>query len=38
MGSDPSLASPDKGRDLVMMAAQGLVQELDAFSRESIPG
>jgi creatinine amidohydrolase len=38
MGSDPSLATPDKGRALVMMAAQSLVQELDAFSRESIPG
>ncbi|WP_223416097.1 MULTISPECIES: creatininase family protein [unclassified Pseudomonas] len=38
MGSDPSLATPDKGRALVMLAAQSLVQELDAFSRESIPG
>lgn len=38
MGSDPSLATPDKGRALVMLAAQSLVKELDAFSRESIPG
>jgi creatinine amidohydrolase/Fe(II)-dependent formamide hydrolase-like protein len=38
MGSDPALATPDKGRELVMLAAQSLVRELDAFSRESMPG
>ncbi|MFJ7794338.1 creatininase family protein [Pseudomonas sp. NPDC096950] len=38
MGSDPSLASPEKGRALVMLAAQSLVRELDAFSREAMPG
>lgn len=37
MGSDPAQATPEKGRALVMMAAKGLVQELDAFSRESTP-
>ena len=37
MGSDPALATPDKGRELVMLAAQSLVRELDAFSRESMP-
>ncbi|NWA02362.1 creatininase family protein [Pseudomonas gingeri] len=38
MGSDPALATPEKGRELVMLAAQSLVRELDAFSRESMPG
>ena len=38
MGSDPAQATPEKGRALVMRAAKGLVQELDAFSRESTPG
>ena len=37
MGSDPAQATAEKGRALVMMAAKGLVQELDAFSRESTP-
>lgn len=36
MGSDPAQASPEKGRDLVMMAAQGLIREVEAFSREPI--
>ena len=34
MGSDPNLASPEKGGELVAMAAKGLIDELDAFSRE----
>ncbi|BBP76678.1 amidase [Pseudomonas gingeri NCPPB 3146 = LMG 5327] len=38
MGSDPALATPEKGRELVMLAAQSLVRELDAFSREPMPG
>lgn len=38
MGSDPAQATVEKGRALVMLAAQGLVQEVEAFSRESIPG
>jgi len=36
MGSDPAQASPEKGLDLVMMAAQGLIREVEAFSREPI--
>ncbi|MHC6226826.1 creatininase family protein [Pseudomonas sp. X10] len=38
MGSDPAQATPEKGRALVMLAARSLVQELEAFSRESTPG
>jgi creatinine amidohydrolase/Fe(II)-dependent formamide hydrolase-like protein len=38
MGSDPAQATAEKGRALVMMSAQGLVQAVDAFSRESMPG
>lgn len=38
MGSDPGQATPQKGGQLVMMAAQGLVKAVDAFSRESTPG
>jgi creatinine amidohydrolase/Fe(II)-dependent formamide hydrolase-like protein len=38
MGSDPAQASAEKGRQLVMLAAQGLVQEVQAFSREAMPG
>lgn len=38
MGSDPAQASIEKGRQLVALAAQGLVQEVQAFGDESIPG
>ncbi|WP_296187098.1 creatininase family protein [Pseudomonas sp. UBA1879] len=38
MGSDPALATPEKGGELVRLAAKGLVKEVDAFSRESLPG
>jgi creatinine amidohydrolase/Fe(II)-dependent formamide hydrolase-like protein len=38
MGSDPALATPEKGGELVRLAAQGLVKALDAFSREEMPG
>ncbi|KWR75966.1 MULTISPECIES: creatininase family protein [Pseudomonas] len=38
MGSDPAQASVEKGRQLVALAAQGLVQEVQAFGDESIPG
>ncbi|AMO76578.1 creatininase family protein [Pseudomonas citronellolis] len=38
MGSDPAQASVEKGRQLVALAAQSLVQEVQAFGDESIPG
>ncbi|GAB7542969.1 creatininase family protein [Cupriavidus sp. 8B] len=38
MGSDPGQATPEKGAALVKLAAQSLVRELDAFSREAVPG
>ncbi|UZJ58861.1 creatininase family protein [Pseudomonas sp. KU26590] len=34
MGSDPALATPEKGAELVALAAKGLVRAVDAFSRE----
>ena len=34
MGSDPLLATPEKGGELVALAAKGLVSELAAFSAE----
>ena len=37
MGSDPDLATPEKGGELVKLAAKGLVQAVAAFSRESTP-
>lgn len=37
MGSDPDLATPEKGGELVKLAAKGLVQAVNAFSRESTP-
>ncbi|MBZ9781491.1 creatininase family protein [Pseudomonas sp. REP124] len=37
MGSDPALASPGKGRELVLRAALSLIQELEVFSEESGP-
>ncbi|MBT9304109.1 creatininase family protein [Pseudomonas sp. TAE6080] len=37
MGSDPALATPAKGGELVALAAKGLVSAVDAFSREAMP-
>ncbi|MGO4303739.1 creatininase family protein [Cupriavidus sp. RAF12] len=37
IGSDPGLATPEKGRALVELAAQSLARELDAFGREPLP-
>lgn len=37
MGSDPALATPEKGGELVALAAKGLVSAVDAFSREAMP-
>ncbi|MDR9751502.1 creatininase family protein [Pseudomonas sp. SZMC_28357] len=37
MGSDPAQATPEKGGALVRLAAQSLVKELGAFSRETSP-
>jgi creatinine amidohydrolase len=37
MGSHPAQATPSKGGALVKLAAQSLVKELDAFSREVAP-
>ena len=37
MGSDPGQATPEKGGELVRLAAQSLIRELDAFSREPMP-
>jgi creatinine amidohydrolase len=38
MGSDPGQATPQKGGELVRRAAQGLVREMEALSRETTPG
>jgi creatinine amidohydrolase/Fe(II)-dependent formamide hydrolase-like protein len=38
MGSDPALATPEKGGELVRLAASSLIKEVQAFSRESLPG
>jgi creatinine amidohydrolase len=37
MGSDPALATPEKGGELVATAAQGLVKDLAAFGAEVAP-
>ena len=37
IGSDPGLATREKGRALVELAAQSLVRELEAFGREPMP-
>ncbi|SDG12616.1 creatininase family protein [Pseudomonas abietaniphila] len=37
MGSDPAQATPEKGRALVMLAAESLVREVAAFSHEHTP-
>jgi creatinine amidohydrolase len=35
MGSDPGLATPEKGEAMVRLAAKGLIEEVEAFSREA---
>jgi creatinine amidohydrolase/Fe(II)-dependent formamide hydrolase-like protein len=35
MGSDPGLATPEKGGELVALAARSLGEELEAFAREA---
>ena len=35
MGSDPGLATPDKGGEIVALAIQGLIDEVRAFEAES---
>ncbi|HTI67628.1 MAG TPA: creatininase family protein [Caulobacteraceae bacterium] len=37
MGSDPGQASPDKGREIVAAAVQGLIADLAAFEAEVAP-
>jgi creatinine amidohydrolase len=37
MGSDPGLATPEKGGELVALAAQGLVSDVADFSAEVFP-
>ena len=38
MGSDPALATPEKGGELVSTAAAGLIEDVNAFSAEVAPG
>ncbi|HQT52348.1 MAG TPA: creatininase family protein [Phenylobacterium sp.] len=38
MGSDPALATPEKGAELVATAAAGLIEDVNAFSAEIAPG
>jgi creatinine amidohydrolase len=37
MGSDPGLATPEKGGELVKLAASGLIEEVAAFGAEPAP-
>ncbi|MDZ4054468.1 MAG: creatininase family protein, partial [Phenylobacterium sp.] len=37
MGSDPAQATPEKGGDLVRMAAAGLLEDVATFSAETAP-
>jgi creatinine amidohydrolase/Fe(II)-dependent formamide hydrolase-like protein len=37
MGSDPAQATPEKGGELVTLAAEGLVKEVAAFAAEASP-
>ena len=37
MGSDPALATPEKGGELVTLAAAGLVEDVAAFAAEPFP-
>ncbi|QUD87000.1 creatininase family protein [Phenylobacterium montanum] len=38
MGSDPGLATPEKGGELVELAAKGLIADVAAFAAETRPG
>jgi creatinine amidohydrolase/Fe(II)-dependent formamide hydrolase-like protein len=38
MGSDPGLATPEKGGELVKLAVAGLIEEVRAFGAEAKPG
>jgi len=38
MGSDPGLATPEKGGELVALAVQGLIAEVASFGAEKPPG
>ena len=37
MGSDPAQATPEKGGELVNMAANALIEDLAAFAAEQAP-
>ena len=37
MGSDPAQATPEKGGELVRMAATGLLEDVAAFAAETSP-
>jgi len=37
IGSDPAQATPERGGALVKVAVQGLLHEIDTFTRESLP-
>jgi len=37
IGSNPALATPEKGGELVVLAARGLVKALDEFTKEPMP-
>lgn len=37
MGSDPALATPEKGGELVALAAKGLIEDVAAFGAEAAP-
>ncbi|MFA7263628.1 MAG: creatininase family protein [Caulobacter sp.] len=37
MGSDPALATPEKGGDLVTLAAKGLIEDVAGFAAEVAP-
>ena len=37
MGSDPAQATPEKGGELVALAAKGLAADLAAFAAEPVP-
>jgi creatinine amidohydrolase/Fe(II)-dependent formamide hydrolase-like protein len=37
MGSDPGQATPDKGRELVATAVNGLIEDVAAFTGETMP-
>jgi creatinine amidohydrolase/Fe(II)-dependent formamide hydrolase-like protein len=38
MGSDPAQATPEKGGEIVALAAKGLIDEVRAFAAEAAPG